>query len=109
MLGLDKSRGYYLEMICADFLAGAQLENGNPKVLLCSMLCLFRFLPRAEKQEFLMQVMDRREVAPNENRAGAIASRCLPATRAASSPTRQLGALNYGQWQTPEAPSRQLG
>ena len=25
MLGTDKSRGYCLEMICADFLAGANL------------------------------------------------------------------------------------
>jgi hypothetical protein len=30
MLGTDKSRGYRLEMICADFLAGAHLDNGNP-------------------------------------------------------------------------------
>ena len=30
MLGSDKSRGYSLEMICADFLAGAALETGNP-------------------------------------------------------------------------------
>ncbi|MGB2887694.1 MAG: hypothetical protein WBC04_08370 [Candidatus Acidiferrales bacterium] len=30
MLGTDKSRGYCLEMICADFLAGANLDNGNP-------------------------------------------------------------------------------
>jgi hypothetical protein len=29
MLGSDKSRGYTLEMICADFLAGARLENQN--------------------------------------------------------------------------------
>jgi hypothetical protein len=29
MLGSDKSRGYSLEMICADFLAGAALENGR--------------------------------------------------------------------------------
>jgi hypothetical protein len=29
MLGSDKSRGYCLEMICADFLAGANLESGN--------------------------------------------------------------------------------
>jgi hypothetical protein len=29
MLGSDKSRGYILEMICADFLAGANLENGQ--------------------------------------------------------------------------------
>jgi hypothetical protein len=31
MLGSDKSRGYCLEMICADFLAGANLENENPR------------------------------------------------------------------------------
>jgi hypothetical protein len=31
MLGSDKSRGYCLEMICADFLAGANLESGDIK------------------------------------------------------------------------------
>jgi hypothetical protein len=30
MLGTDKSRGYCLEMICADFLAGANLEEPHP-------------------------------------------------------------------------------
>ncbi len=30
MLGSDKSRGYCLEMICADFLAGAKLEDPSP-------------------------------------------------------------------------------
>jgi hypothetical protein len=30
MLGSDKSRGYMLEMICADFLAGAKLEEYQP-------------------------------------------------------------------------------
>src|SRR5437868_14059192 len=34
MLGTDKSRGYCLEMICADFLAGANLDSGDPDVLL---------------------------------------------------------------------------
>jgi hypothetical protein len=58
MLGSDKSRGYCLEMICADFLAGAHAENGNPKVLLFSMLRLFRFLPAAERKEFLAQVSE---------------------------------------------------
>jgi hypothetical protein len=58
MLGSDKSRGYCLEMICADFLAGAHIENGNPKILLLSMLHLFRFLPDGEKQEFLQQVSE---------------------------------------------------
>ena len=31
MLGTDKSRGYCLEMICADFLAGANLQEPNGK------------------------------------------------------------------------------
>ena len=30
MLGTDKSRGYCLEMICADFLAGANLAETKP-------------------------------------------------------------------------------
>jgi hypothetical protein len=30
MLGTDKSRGYCLEMICADFLAGANLRETKP-------------------------------------------------------------------------------
>jgi len=58
MLGSDKSRGYCLEMICADFLAGAHLEGGSPKILLFSMLRLFRFLSAAQKQEFLQQVTE---------------------------------------------------
>jgi len=29
MLGTDKSRGYCLEMICADFLAGANLNENE--------------------------------------------------------------------------------
>jgi len=33
MLGTDKSRGYCLEMICADFLAGASLEAGAESTL----------------------------------------------------------------------------
>ena len=31
MQGSDRSRGYCLEMICADFLAGANLDNGDPE------------------------------------------------------------------------------
>jgi hypothetical protein len=56
MLGTDKSRGYCLEMICADFLAGANLENGNPEILLQSITRFFRFLPRLERQTFLEHV-----------------------------------------------------
>jgi hypothetical protein len=53
MLGSDKSRGYCLEMICADFLAGANLENGNRRALLQSVARFFKFLPGEERKEFL--------------------------------------------------------
>jgi len=53
MLGSDRSRGYCLEMICADFLAGAHLDNQDPETLLFSMTRFFRFLPEAQKQAFL--------------------------------------------------------
>jgi hypothetical protein len=32
-------------MICADFLAGANLENENPEILSRSALGFFKFLP----------------------------------------------------------------
>ena len=53
MLGTDKSRGYCLEMICADFLAGASLDNGNPEILLQSISRFFKFLPGEQKTAFL--------------------------------------------------------
>jgi hypothetical protein len=53
MLGTDRSRGYCLEMICADFLAGASLENGDSQVLLDSALRLLKFLPNAERNALL--------------------------------------------------------
>jgi len=53
MLGTDKSRGYCLEMICADFLAGANLDTGNSRVLLQSVLRFFKFLPGEERKAFL--------------------------------------------------------
>ena len=52
MLGTDKSRGYCLEMICADFLAGANLDGGDPEVLLMSMEKYFKFLPEEQKGAF---------------------------------------------------------
>jgi hypothetical protein len=32
MLGSDKSRGYLLEMVCADFLAGADLQSRESEI-----------------------------------------------------------------------------
>jgi hypothetical protein len=59
MLGSDRSRGYCLEMICADFLAGANLDNGNPETLLFSMTRFFRFLPGDQKQAFLESLTEK--------------------------------------------------
>ena len=56
MLGTNKSRGYCLEMICADFLAGANLEAGNSESLLFALGRLFSLLPHSQKTEFLQQV-----------------------------------------------------
>jgi hypothetical protein len=53
MLGTDKSRGYCLEMICADFLAGAHLDNGEPEILLNSISRYYKFLPVNQQQAFL--------------------------------------------------------
>jgi hypothetical protein len=58
MLGSDKSRGYCLEMICADFLAGANLDNLDPDVMLQSVARVFKFLPRSQRQAFLDQAND---------------------------------------------------
>ena len=40
-------------MICADFLAGANLDNGDPETLLFSMTRFFKFLPEGQRQAFL--------------------------------------------------------
>jgi hypothetical protein len=56
MLGSDKSRGYTLEMICADFLAGANLEKGNSDALMMSLDRLLDSLPEPKRQEFLDRV-----------------------------------------------------
>jgi hypothetical protein len=59
MLGSDRSRGYCLEMICADFLAGANLDNGDPETLLFSMKRFFGLLPEGQKQAFLETILAR--------------------------------------------------
>src|SRR3974390_775200 len=59
MLGSDKSRGYCLEMIFADFLAGANLENNTPDALLQSVTRVFKFLPQSQRQAFLEQASEK--------------------------------------------------
>ncbi len=52
MLGTDKSRGYSLEMICADFLAGA---NPEEKVGLRSRSLCLQLLAMGHAQKEIMQ------------------------------------------------------
>jgi hypothetical protein len=71
MLGSDRSRGYCLEMICADFLAGANLDNGDPETLLFSITRFYRFLPEHLQHAFLRNLrhvaheIDSIEIAPS--------------------------------------------
>jgi len=58
MLGSNKSRGYCLEMICADFLAGANLDGGQPEVLLHSLSRFFQFLPGEQRHAFVQQLVN---------------------------------------------------
>ena len=59
MLGTDKSRGCCLEMICADFLAGAHLDDGNPEILLHSISRYYKFLPGEQRQAFLENLREK--------------------------------------------------
>ena len=56
MLGSDKSRGYCLEMICADFLAGASLEGNEPEVLVNSLFRYFQMLPVSQQGALLAEI-----------------------------------------------------
>jgi len=59
LLGTDKSRGYCLEMICADFLAGAHLDNGGAEILLHSISRYYKFLPCEQQQAFLENLREK--------------------------------------------------
>jgi len=53
MLGADKARGYCLEMICADFLAGANLQEANSEALMLSIRRLLNMLSPQQRQSVL--------------------------------------------------------
>ena len=66
MLGTDKSRGYCLEMIAADFLAGASLEAGAENTLLLALARLIGALPVAQRLQLLEIVSNGREPVHTE-------------------------------------------
>ncbi len=64
MLGSDKSRGYCLEMICADFLAGAHLqEDGDTEALYLAFTRLYGLLPATLQKRFAMEQQATTEAA----------------------------------------------
>jgi hypothetical protein len=58
MLGAQKSRGYCMEMICADFLAGATLDEGNPEIFSAAVRRLIEFLPGPERLELIKNLKE---------------------------------------------------
>ena len=56
MLGSDKSRGYCLEMICADFLAGANLGGRSQDALFLALQRLLGMLLPEQRQQLFEQV-----------------------------------------------------
>ncbi len=55
MLGSDRSRGYCLEMICADFLAGASFEAETGTALATAVRHLFQCMSPAEQSRFVQE------------------------------------------------------
>jgi len=66
MLGTDKSRGYCLEMIAADFLAGASLEAGAESMLFLALARLIGALPLAQRLQLLDMARNNLEPVPTE-------------------------------------------
>ena len=56
MLGSDKSRAYCLEMICADFLAGAHGCAGDPDILLEALVHSYELLEKEQKMRFMNRI-----------------------------------------------------
>lgn len=57
MLGSEKSRGYCLEMIRADFLAGANLHEGDPAALALSVTRLLAVLSSDQRKAILLELV----------------------------------------------------
>ena len=58
MLGGQKARGYCLEMICADFLAGATLGEASTDIFSVSVRRLLEFLPEPERNELIQSLKE---------------------------------------------------
>ncbi len=59
MPGTNKSHRYCREITCADFLAGAHFDNGDPEILLNSISRYYKFLPGEQRQAFLENLREK--------------------------------------------------
>ncbi len=58
MLGSDKARGYCLEMICADFLAGSGTQENQFEVLVLSLERLYKTLPDERRDQLCNRIKE---------------------------------------------------
>jgi hypothetical protein len=58
MLGSVKSRGYCLEMICADFLAGSSTQENQLEVLVQSLERLYQTLSDEGQEKLLNRLRE---------------------------------------------------
>jgi hypothetical protein len=73
MLGSERSRGYCLEMICADFLAGANLmDSSDPDVLVLALSSSFQFLSQDQQPAFREFVNGQVQSGPDPARRGIL-------------------------------------
>jgi hypothetical protein len=79
MLGSDKSRCYCLEMICADFLAGANLSKAIPMLCLCQLADCWRCYYRNIVSRSFSKSELRLESLADETSSEAAYARGLPA------------------------------
>jgi hypothetical protein len=77
MLGSDKSRGYCLEMICADFLAGANVGNGDPRVVVDCVCRLFTLLSPQQRSEVFVYARELDAPTNSQTETAAIGSGSL--------------------------------
>jgi hypothetical protein len=59
MLGSDKSRGYCLEMICADFLAGVHASGGDPNIFVDAVVRSYQLMNEEQKAVLLERLRER--------------------------------------------------
>ena len=57
MLGSEKSSGYCLELIRAEFLAGANLHEGDPAALALSLTRLLAVLSSDQRKAILLELV----------------------------------------------------